>query len=82
MDETKPDLAIVSMHERGFPQADLHLGCGTMSASEFNALGRAPDSFFTMKQGDTLEQAADKARRDWPQALVVPALDETEDEDH
>lgn len=57
------DLVIVSMHERGFPQADLYLGMAKYSATEFLAISPSADSFFTMKTGDTLEMAIEKARK-------------------
>lgn len=78
------DLVIVSMHEKGFPQADYYQGCGDMDAIEFRCLGKSPDGFFTMKRGDTLEAAFDKARKEWPAALIVPGEtddDEVEDEE-
>lgn len=77
--EMKPDLAIVSMHEKGFPQGDFYEGCGDMPAMEFEALGMAPDDFFTLKRGDTLASAMEFARQRWPTAKVVEA-DEDEDE--
>jgi hypothetical protein len=81
MDPTKPDLAVVSMHEKGFPQGDLYLGFAGIDAMEFERLGAAPDAFFTMKKGDTLEQAAEKALQLWPTAIVVPAADDEDEED-
>lgn len=83
MDETPADLAIVSMHEKGFPMGDLYLGQGRVDATVFNNMGLSPDSWFSLKRGDTLEMAADHARAIWPNALVVPARvddDETEED--
>lgn len=45
--------------------------------------GTVPDSFFTMKRGDTLEQAAARAKMKWPDADIQvqdAEDDETEDE--
>lgn len=75
------DLVIVSMHEKGFPQADLYKGLGEISASEFEALGPVADDFFTMKRGDTLLDATAKAMAKWPGANVVEAYREEDDED-
>lgn len=73
------DLVIVSMHERGFPQADIYEGCGDMDPNEFSCLGRSPDGFFTMSKGDTLDAAKEKARRKWPGANVVEAAEEDDE---
>lgn len=82
--DPEQDLVIVSMHERGFPQADFYQGMAKYDACEFRCIGASPDSFFTMKRGDTIEQAFIKARKEWPNALIVPAEvedDDVEDED-
>ena len=78
--DPEQDLVIVSMHERGFPQADFYQGMAKYDASEFERIGASPDSFFTMKTGDTLEQAFIKARKEWPNALIVPAATEDDEE--
>ena len=75
------DLVIVSMHEKGFPQADFYEGCGDMGAMEFGALGKAPDGFFTMRRGDSLDAAKAKAAEHWPSAKIVEADDEEEDDE-
>lgn len=76
------DLVIISMHEKGFPQADMYADCGDMAADEFEAIGNAPDDFFTLRKGDTLEAAWRMARNRWPSAKIVEAADENEsDED-
>ena len=72
------DLVVVSMHEKGFPQADYYLDCGDLSADDFEELGAAPDSYFTMRRGDSIEQALAKATAKWPNAKIVIAADETE----
>jgi hypothetical protein len=74
-----PDLVIVSMHENGFPIADLYRDCGDMPADEFERLGMAPDGFFTMKKGDSLNQAIAKAKDKWPEAVVCLAGDDGDD---
>lgn len=75
------DLVIVSMHEKGFPQADFYADAGDISADEFNMLGISPDSFFTMKRGETLEAAFAKARKKWPGANVMAAEPEEDDDE-
>lgn len=74
------DLVIVSMNAKGFPQADCYIDCGDMDANEFSCLGLSPDSFFTMRRGDTLDAAFAKARQEWPDAKIVPAEDEEDDD--
>lgn len=67
------DLAIVSRHKKGFPQADFYQGCGNMEMEEFEELGASPDDFFTMKRDDSLAMAASIASIRWPGAKVVIA---------
>lgn len=62
--------------------ADLYIGYGETNPMEFEAISPSPDSFFTMKRGETLESAFAKARHEWPQAKVVYAEeDDDSDED-
>ena len=79
-DEGSPDLVIVSMHERGFPQADIYHGAATMDPTEFRCCGMSPDGFFTLSRGQTIEDAKAEAKKEWPSAIIVEA--ETDDEDH
>lgn len=79
--EPKPDLAIVSMHEKGFPQGDLYEGCGEMGSMEFEALGKSPDDFFTMVRGSTIEDARAYAQRRWLTARVVDAAEDNDEMD-
>lgn len=74
------DLIIVSMHEKGFPQADIYFGLGDTDPCEFAFMGLAPDGFFTMSVGDTLEAAFAKASAKYPNAKVVCAEDDEDDE--
>jgi hypothetical protein len=74
------DLVIISMHEKGFPQADFYAGWGKMSSLEFASVSPSPDSFFTMKRGDKLSDAHEKAQRTWPGSIIKTAIDE-DDED-
>lgn len=75
------DLVIVSMHEKGFPQADMYRDVAEMPAWEFEATGMAPDDFFTLKRGDTLADAMTKASERWPGAKIVEADDGDNDEE-
>lgn len=80
MGQQPEDLVIVSMHEKGFPCADLYIGANWDDDLE----GVSPDGFFTMKRGDTLDAAYKKAHEKWPGARVMIAADddsETDDED-
>lgn len=62
------DMIVVSMHEKGFPCADLYRDVGEWDEDDWE--GACPDAFFTMKRGDTLEQAAARAKMKWPNADV------------
>ena len=74
-----PHLVIVSMHEKGFPTADFYFGLGAMPADEFEQLGAAPDMWFSMHKGDTLEAAKTKAAAKWPEAKIVVCEDDDEE---
>ncbi len=74
------DLVIVSMHEKGFPQADFYYGMGEMPQSEIEQIGPVPDIWFSLHRGDTLEMAKAKATAKWPTAKIVEAADEEDDE--
>lgn len=63
-----PDMIVVSMHEKGFPCADLYRCVDGWDENDWD--GAVPDAFFTMKRGDTLEQAAARAKMKWPGADV------------
>ena len=71
------DIAIVSMHEKGFPNADLYIGVNCDDDLE----GVVPDGFFTMKRGDTLEMAGIRASEKWPGVRVMVVEDESENYD-
>ena len=74
------DMIVVSMHEKGFPCADLYRDVGGWNEDDWE--GACPDAFFTMKRGDTLEQAAARAKMKWPGADVYIAdVHETDDEE-
>lgn len=75
------DLVIISMHEKDFPQGDLHFGHGDTPACEFNCLGRSADGWFSLARGDTLEMAREHARKQWPSANIVDAETEEDDDD-
>jgi len=75
------DLVIVSMHEKGFPLADMYRDAAEIPADEFEAMGAVPDDFFTMSRADCLRDAVVKAKERWPRAFVVTVLDEDEDEE-
>lgn len=76
------DLVLVSMHERGFPMADLYQGHGETDPHEFEAISPSPDGFFTMKHGDTIENAFEKAQQKWPEAVIIIAEDQDFDEEN
>lgn len=81
MNSLKPrDLVIVSMHVKGFPQADFYAEHGEMTSIEHEAIGASPDDFFTMVRGATIEDAENAARKRWPGALIVQAAEDDEDD--
>ena len=67
------DMIIISMHEKGFPQADLYHDVGGWDENDWDSA--VPDAFFTMKRGDTLEQASARAKMKWPEAEVYISRD-------
>lgn len=75
------DLVIVSMHEKGFPQADFYAEAADMPTWEFEATGMAPDDFFTLGRGNTIDEAIDQARVRWPDAKIVQAAEDEEEDD-
>lgn len=75
------DLVIVSMHEKGFSQADFYRGAGDMDMSEFNDIGAVPDDYITLSRGDAIEAAMARAETMWPWAKIVRADDEDEDDE-
>jgi hypothetical protein len=74
------DLVLLSMHEKGFWQADLYLNGCDIPAGEWEAIGPSPDEFMTMKKGTTLLDAMHRAGAKWPQARIDLAA-EADDED-
>ena len=78
MEADQFDLVLVSMNEKGFPQADLFLETN----HDDDLDGAAADQFFTMKRGDTIEAAVAKAKAKWPKArLMIADVCETDNED-
>lgn len=69
------DLVIVSMNEKGFPQADLFYETNWDDDLD----GCAADAFFTMKRGDTIADAVAKAEAKWPDARVMIAAEDEND---
>lgn len=65
------DLVVISLHAKGFWQADFFFDAADLTSSEMEAMGLAPDGFFTMKRGDSRHLAEKKAREEWPDAKVV-----------
>lgn len=75
------DLVILSMHVKGFPQADFYAGHGEMESSEHEAIGASPDDFITLVRGATLDDAWNAAEKRWPSARIVNAIDDGEEDD-
>lgn len=75
------NLVIISMHEKGFPAADFYQGHGGTGHQEFERAAPSPDDFFTMKRGDTLLDAYERAETRWPGAVILIAEDPEEGED-
>lgn len=51
------DLAIISLHDKGFWQGDLYRDASDMTASDMEMIGPAPDDFFTLATDDPLDKA-------------------------
>ena len=73
----RPDLAIISRHEKGFWQGDLYLDAPQEGMEE---MGLAPDAFFTLTALASEDDARRRAAELWPTAKIVVAEDD-EDED-
>ena len=74
--EVNNDLVIVSKHEKGFWQADFYKDGKSVPADDWEVIGPSPDSFFTMKIGQSLIKTMHKAQAKWPGTsidLVSPA---------
>jgi hypothetical protein len=73
------DVAIVSLHEKGFWQADLF--CGAAEWDHWDWMdGTPPDAHFTLKVGQTREDAFARAREKWPGARAEDGYVADEDE--
>ena len=64
--ELNNDLVIVSKHEKGFWQADFYKDGKSIPAADWEVIGPSPDSFFTMKRGQSLKDTKRKANEKWP----------------
>lgn len=74
------DLVVVSLHERGFWQADLYVDCAQYSGHDMELMGLAPDGFATFSMGGSREDAIERARTEWPDAELRVAEDDEDDE--
>lgn len=75
------DIVLISMHEKGFWQADLYLNGCELPAGDWAAIGPSPDEFITLKKGATMLDAMHKARVRWPLARIdLAAAVDGEDE--
>ena len=68
------DLVIISKHEKGFWQADLYFDGTSIPINEWESGGVVPDGFFTMKRGQTMQDAIHRAREKWPSARIDGAF--------
>ena len=76
-----PDLAIVSMHEKGFWQADLYLDAGHLRGDEMEQMGLAPDGFRTFNIGGTSRDAVEWVVNNWKSAEIRIARDDEPDDE-
>jgi hypothetical protein len=74
------DLAIVSLHEKGFWQADLYHDASHLRGDEMEQMGLCPDAFCTFKRGGNVEEASIWVKANWPQA-EVKVVEEIEDDE-
>lgn len=78
------DLVIISLHEKGFWQADFYRDASHISAMELEAMGLSPDDFFTLSCSPphNLEiDATRKAHDRWPGAEIRIYYGEEDDDD-
>lgn len=80
MNSANRDLVIVSMHVKGFPQADFYAGHGEMASDEHERIGASPDDFITLIRGSTIEDAERAAERRWPGSRIVRGRDDDDEE--
>ena len=65
-----PNLAIISLNERGFWQADLYHDASHLSRDKMEQMGLVPDGFRTFKTGDTERDAVEWVVNNWKSAEV------------
>jgi hypothetical protein len=73
------DTALVTLHEKGFWQADLFCGAVDWDDRDWED-GTPPDDFFTLKVGQSMEDAFARAREKWPGVQVSEGCEVEEDE--
>ena len=76
-----PDLAIVSLHEKGFWQADLYRDASDLRGDEIEQMGLAPDGFRTFKIGGTSRDAVEWVVNNWKSAEICIARDDEPDDE-
>jgi hypothetical protein len=74
------DLAIVSLHEKGFWQADLYHDASHLRGDEMEQMGLVPDAFHTSKRDAGVEEALSWVKENWPQS-EVKVVEEVEDDE-
>ena len=75
------DLAIVSLHEKGFWQVDLYTEASHLSGDEMEQMGLLPTAFKTFKKGGDAQEAVNFAKKHWPQAVIEFAVEENVEDD-
>lgn len=63
------DVAVVSLHDKGFWCADLYRDASKWDADDWEN-GYAPDSFRTFAKGGEQSEAVDWSKENWPGAQI------------
>jgi hypothetical protein len=76
-----PNLAIISLHEKGFWQADLYLDASHLRGDEMEQMGLAPDGFRTFKRDGTEREAVEWVVNNWKDTEIRIATFANPDDD-
>lgn len=71
------DVVVISLHEKGFWQADLYRDASELENEQWDGL--SPDAYLTRKRGGDMQDAIAKASSFWPGAEIRIAQDEDDD---
>lgn len=64
-----PDLVLLHWDDRDFWHADMFVGYGDMPAEDFERISPEPDAYLTTRKGAKWQDALERARAKWPDAV-------------